>query len=167
MIEAPRSRGADPFDYAETIVRCAQGDRAALRQLYERDAGALLGVATSIQQRPELADDAGRAGLFAILRNRALNILRDGAREESTDADLLAGEPDDRPDPEAVVALLDETQRLRVCLEALEPRRREGLVLAYTHGLSHGEVAARLRVPLGTAKSWIRRAFLEVRECMR
>ncbi|WP_342586209.1 sigma factor-like helix-turn-helix DNA-binding protein [Methylobrevis pamukkalensis] len=55
---------------------------------------------------------------------------------------------------------------MRRCLEGLEPQRRAGLVLAYTHGLSHGEIAARLAVPLGTAKSWIRRAFMTLRECM-
>lgn len=147
----------------------------------------MLGVAIRILRRRELAEDAvqdafvqvwrraatfdrdrgaGRAWLFAILRNRALNILRDGSREETSGADLLADEPDDGPDPEAVVLLLDDTSRLRTCLQALEPHRRQGLVLAYTYGLSHGEIAAQLRVPLGTAKSWIRRAFLQVRECM-
>ena len=188
MSEASRGPCTDAFDYAAAIARCARGDQAALRRIYERDAGAMLGVAARILKRRELAEEAvqdafvqvwrraasfdakrgsGRAWLFAILRNRALNILRDGAREEPTDAALLADVPDDAPDPEAVVALIDDTSRLRTCLEALEPKRREGLVLAYTYGLSHGEVAARMRVPLGTAKSWIRRAFLDVRECMR
>lgn len=185
---APEAVPGAAFDYAEALAGCARGERTALRRIYDRDANSMLGVAIRILRRRELAEEAvqdafvliwrraasfdptrgnGRSWVFAILRNRALNILRDGAREESTDAPLLADEPNEGPDPEAAVALLDETSRLRVCLEGLEPRRREGLVLAYTHGLSHGEVAARLRVPLGTAKSWIRRAFLEVRECMR
>ncbi|HEV7251803.1 MAG TPA: sigma-70 family RNA polymerase sigma factor [Mesorhizobium sp.] len=176
------------FDYADALRRCAKGERAALRLLYEQDAGAMLGVAARILRRRDLAEEAvqdtfvqvwrraasfdpargaGRAWLFTILRHRALNILRDGGREEATDADLLADEPDDAPDPEAVVVALDEASRLRRCLEGLEPQRRQGLVLAYTFGMSHGEVAATLRVPLGTAKSWIRRAFLQVRECMR
>jgi RNA polymerase sigma factor (sigma-70 family) len=179
--------GPEAFDYEEVITSCARGERAALRALYEQEAGAMLGVAMRILRRRDLAEEAvqdafvqvwrraetfhagrgaGRAWLFAILRNRALNILRDGAREETTDADLLSEAPDDAPDPEAILVLLGETSRLRVCLDALEPRRRDGLVLAYTHGLSHGEIAARLSVPLGTAKSWIRRAFLQVRECM-
>lgn len=188
MTQRRSSAPAAGFDYEDAIVRCARGEAAALRQLYERDAGAMLGVAIRILRRRELAEEAvqdafvqvwrrassfkaergaGRSWLFAILRYRALNILRDGAREETTDAVLMAEVADDMPDPEAAVALLDETSRLRACLGALEPKRREGLVLAYISGLSHGEVAARLRVPLGTAKSWIRRAFLEVRECMR
>ncbi len=39
-------------------------------------------------------------------------------------------------------------------------------MLAYTHGLTHGEIASRLGVPLGTAKSWIRRALTALKECM-
>jgi RNA polymerase sigma-70 factor (ECF subfamily) len=48
----------------------------------------------------------------------------------------------------------------------LEPRRRLGVLLAYVEGLSHGEIAARLGVPLGTAKTWVRRSLIQLRECL-
>ena len=57
-------------------------------------------------------------------------------------------------------------RRLRACLETLEPRSREGILLAFVHGLSHAEVAARLSEPLGTIKSWIRRGLLRLRSCL-
>jgi uncharacterized Zn finger protein len=41
-----------------------------------------------------------------------------------------------------------------------------GLVLAYVHGMSHGELAGRLKVPLGTVKSWVRRSLFALQECM-
>ena len=55
---------------------------------------------------------------------------------------------------------------LRRCLSALEPEKRESILLAYVSGCSHGEIAAVLRVPLGTAKSWVRRGLVALRDCM-
>jgi DNA-directed RNA polymerase specialized sigma24 family protein len=33
-------------------------------------------------------------------------------------------------------------------------------------GLSHGELAGRFGVPLGTMKSWVRRSLTILKECM-
>jgi RNA polymerase sigma-70 factor (ECF subfamily) len=178
---------AGSFDYAGMLRRCAAGDRAALRRIYERDAPIMLGMAVRILRRRDLAEEAvqdafvqvwhkaasfdsrrsnGRAWLFAIVRNRALSILRDGSREELGHDESVFDRIDDAPGPDAVVASLAETGRLRRCLEQLDERRRHALVLVYTRGLTHGELAASMSVPLGTAKAIVRRALLALRECM-
>ena len=64
------------------------------------------------------------------------------------------------------MSALSDADALRRCLERLEPLRRHAIVLAYTRGLTHGELAGRLGVPLGTVKSWIRRSLAALRECM-
>ena len=69
-------------------------------------------------------------------------------------------------DAEAVLMRLSDTGSLKRCLEGLEPARRQAITLAYIHGLSHGELAGRLGVPLGTIKSWIRRSLISLRDCM-
>ncbi|MGE0723160.1 MAG: sigma factor-like helix-turn-helix DNA-binding protein, partial [Alphaproteobacteria bacterium] len=56
--------------------------------------------------------------------------------------------------------------RLRRCLERLDARRREIIVLAYAQGLSHGELAGRLKIPLGPIKSLIRRSLVVLKDCM-
>ncbi len=61
---------------------------------------------------------------------------------------------------------LSESGRLRVCLERLDAPRRAVLLLAYVNGLTHGELAGRFGVPLGTMKSWVRRSLLSLRECL-
>ncbi len=61
---------------------------------------------------------------------------------------------------------LSDTSALKRCLELLDPPRRQAILLAYVHGLSHGELAGRLGVPLGTMKSRIRRSLLVLQECM-
>ena len=67
---------------------------------------------------------------------------------------------------ESALARLPETSALRRCLERLDPQRRAVVVLAYVHGLSHGELAGKLGVPLGTVKSWVRRSLISLQECM-
>lgn len=147
----------------------------------------MLGIAARILRRRDLAEEAvqdafvqvwrkaasfdpgrssGRAWLFAIVRNRALSILRDGSREELGHDESVYERADDAPQPDAVVAGLEESSRLRRCLEHLDQRRRDALVLVYTRGLTHGELAAGMNIPLGTAKAMIRRALLSLRECM-
>jgi RNA polymerase sigma-70 factor (ECF subfamily) len=97
---------------------------------------------------------------FAQLR--AGGILRDENRFTSDEdaADQAA------PMTENALAHLPETSALRRCLERLEPARRAVVVLSYVHGLSHGEMAGKLGVPLGTVKSWARRSLISLQECM-
>jgi RNA polymerase sigma factor (sigma-70 family) len=169
------------------LVAIAGGDRAALRSLYEGEAPRMLGVALRLLKRRDLAEEAvqdafiriwqhagtfdpkrgsGRSWLYAILRHRALNILRGESRTELVDDFEPFGLESPDVSPEDWVTHLSDAGALRRCLERIEPTRRKALLLAYTEGLSHGELAGRLGVPLGTMKSWIRRSLIALRECM-
>ena len=66
----------------------------------------------------------------------------------------------------AAITRLSDESALKQCLDRLDETRRRLIVLAYTEGLSHGEIAAKLGAPLGSVKSWIRRSLLSLRECM-
>ena len=55
---------------------------------------------------------------------------------------------------------------LKRCLDELEPDRRGLLISAFVDGLSHSQIAARSSMPIGTIKSWIRRALLGLRRCL-
>lgn len=178
---------ATGIDIEAALARCASGDEAALRSIYDAEAGRMLGVALRLLRRRALAEEAvhdtfvqvwraartfdpargsGRTWIYAILRNRALNILRDEARSDLV-ADPVGEEvASEEEDPESVVARLSDADALKRCLQGLEPRRRTAIVLAYVHGLSHGELAGRLSIPLGTIKAWIRRGLLSLKECL-
>jgi RNA polymerase sigma factor (sigma-70 family) len=174
-------------EVTNVILRCAAGDRTALKQLFDTETPRMVGVAERILRRRALAEEAtqdafvqlwrrassfdatlgsGRTWLYTILRNRSLNILRDESRTELSNDDTAFDGVSDEDDPEVVVMKLGEASRLRACLEKLEPERRQAIVLAYAKGLSHGEIAGKLGIPLGTIKSWIRRSMLTLRECM-
>ena len=51
-------------------------------------------------------------------------------------------------------------------METLSPDQRQSLALAYVHGLSHAELSAHLREPLGTVKTWVRRGLERLRGCL-
>ncbi len=175
------------FDVNDVLRRCAGGDRVALRALYDREAARMLGIAMRLLRRRALAEEAvqdafvqiwrradsfdpargdGRTWIYAVLRHRALNILRGESRTDLVDDfEPMALQSED-DDPETLVSKLSDAGALRRCLERLEADRRQAIVLAYVHGLSHGELAGRMGVPLGTAKSWIRRSLTTLRECL-
>lgn len=168
-------------ELAAALARCAAGDKTALRVVYACEAPRMLGVARRMLRRRDLAEEAvqdtfvriwraaarfdpergsARTWIYAILRNCTISILRD----ESRFVDDALSDPIVAPD--ATLAALPESIALRRCLDRLEAPRRTAIVLAYVHGFSHGELAGKLGVPLGTAKSWVRRGVAALQECM-
>jgi RNA polymerase sigma-70 factor, ECF subfamily len=116
------------------------------------------------------------AWMAAIVRNRAIDVRssHDVARVDSYHAvldDDPEGSLDRLFDWSTPTADDDEDRRraaqwLRDCLSRLAAVERQSLVLAYQHGLSHSELAAHLKKPLGTVKSWVRRGMSSLRECV-
>lgn len=175
------------IDYAGALAACAKGDRASLRQIYDVEGGRLLSIALRIVRRREIAEDvlhdaflsiwrragtfdpalgSARGWIYAIVRNRALNTVRDNKREEVSTDGLEA------PELETEAVIIDAVERLslqsqlRKCLEQLDAQKRQSVLLSYVVGFSHGEIAGRLGVPLGTAKSWVKRGLAELKGCM-
>jgi RNA polymerase sigma-70 factor (ECF subfamily) len=181
------SQEASGLDYEASIEACARGDHAALRALFEEDAGRLIGVARRIVRRHDLAEEvvqdafvqiwrhagrydpqlgSARGWVYTIVRNLALNVVRDSAREHLfSDHELHALKDQDQIIDDAFHRLANNS-RLRFCLEQLDDKKRRSLLLGYVAGFSHGEIAGKLGVPLGTAKSWVRRAVAALRECL-
>ena len=173
--------------------RSQPGDaEAALRRLYELTSSKLFGLAMRVVGNRELAEDvlqdtflniwrvAGdyRASLSPpmawmglIVRSRALDFLRRRASERADVAveldeqlaDTLAG---DAADPLDTSSASEQAWALHECLRKLEAKQRQVVSLAYLRDLSHGELAAQLKLPLGTVKTWIRRGLEQLRGCM-
>jgi RNA polymerase sigma-70 factor (ECF subfamily) len=128
----------------------------------------------SIWQRARSFDasrGAGRGWIYSVVRNAALNWVRNHAREVPVDEESHAALEDDLAlSRHATTVDPNETRadlgRLASCLDRLEPERRECIVLAYIDGCSHGEIAQRTDKPLGTIKSWIQRGMRSLRDCM-
>jgi len=68
--------------------------------------------------------------------------------------------------PEQRLEARELEHAIQHCLEALPPAFRTIVVLVDVQGLDYVEVAAALRVPLGTVKSRLARARLRLRRCL-
>ena len=114
--------------------------------------------------------------LTHIARNRAIDSLRRAQAQPRTESTTRADD-DDRPDAAEAIAddapgpldllgLASQKRELSACMERLTPPQRQSVALAFFDGLSHAEVAAQLREPLGTVKSWVRRALSTLKGCL-
>ena len=94
--------------------------------------------------------------LFAIARNAAFDALRSRAAASRWEVPDL---PDDGPGPDERASAAEQAFRVHAAVDGLPDQEREVIELAYFHGLSQSEVAARLGAPLGTVKTRTRRAL--------
>jgi RNA polymerase sigma-70 factor (ECF subfamily) len=114
--------------------------------------------------------------LTSIARNRAIDSLRRAQAQPRTESSSR-DDDDDRPDaaetwaddgpgPLELLGRASDARELSQCMEHLSPPQRQSVALAFFDGLSHAEVAEQLREPLGTVKSWVRRALMTLKGCL-
>lgn len=177
--------GAEAQRLARLIQRTGTGDRAAFRELYLRTSAKLMGVIVRILRSRSDASDvlqdvylkiwtnsasfapengSAMAWLISIARNRSIDIvrMRTAAATETQETEWfekLQGATDVEGDFMNKDALIH-------CLERLDPRVREAIMLAYYEGLSREELAERLDMPVGSVKTWLRRGSLALRDCL-
>ena len=116
--------------------------------------------------------------LTSIARNRAIDSLRREQTQPRLQTPGAAGgtgtEEDDvyetvadaAPGPLDLLSRATDARALGECMEKLSALQRQSVALAFYQGLSHAEVADQLRQPLGTVKSWVRRALLTLKSCL-
>lgn len=174
------------------LDRMAAADESALKALYALTSAKLYGVALRVLGKAEWAEDVLQesflyiwrsasfyrstrsppmAWMSLVVKSRAIDFQRHLTVEKQhlmhemtadVEQQLTADVPsalDLRHASQAAIAL-------HSCLSALDHQQREVVSLAYLKELSHGELAERLKLPLGTVKSWIRRSLDELRRCM-
>jgi RNA polymerase sigma-70 factor (ECF subfamily) len=170
------------------VTRMAGGDSSALAELYDRHGRAVYSLSTRILRDPSEAEDvvqevftqawreAGRyraerasvAGwLLMLARTRAIDRLR---ARRVRGIGLASADGPEQVDPAAdqESAYIDAAWAARIrdaCL-ALPNGQRTAVELAFFEGLTHVEIADRLREPLGTIKTRIRTALLRLRDAL-
>ncbi|MEP6875738.1 MAG: sigma-70 family RNA polymerase sigma factor [Burkholderiales bacterium] len=115
--------------------------------------------------------------LTSVARNRAIDSLRRAHAQpllktnvtttnDDEETDVYDTVADDAPGPLDLLSRASDARALGRCMESLNPQQRQSVALAFFDGLSHAEVADSMRQPLGTVKSWVRRALMSLKGCL-
>jgi RNA polymerase sigma-70 factor, ECF subfamily len=164
---------------AALMRRVAAGDAQAFAAVYGRHAPAAFGLARrmlgpaaaeevvqecflALWRAPAYRAERGslRAFVLAVVRNRAIDVLRADGRRAGAPPEAQAGEA---PRIEEAVERREEARALRSALAGLPVPQREALALSYYGGLTQTEIAQRLGVPVGTVKGRIRLGLRRLR----
>jgi RNA polymerase sigma-70 factor (ECF subfamily) len=107
-----------------------------------------------------------RSYLLAQTHGRSLDVLRaETARRRREERDAQRS-VDPRPDVEGEAIANTVADEVRRALASLPAGEREPVELAYLAGLPYREVATRLGIPEGTAKSRIRSGLSRLRAAL-
>jgi RNA polymerase sigma-70 factor (ECF subfamily) len=173
----------------ELLAQSALKNQRAFADLYELTAPKLYGVALRILRRQDWAEEVlqecyvniwNHAGDYAvqrsapltwmtsIVRNRCLDWLRRPQQEATGQEYDIAVEAwqDDSPGPMEQLMNSSDAAALARCLQLLEAKQRQSIMLAFFHGLSHSELASHMKQPLGTVKTWVRRGLERLKGCL-
>ena len=177
----------DQDHLAALLGRAALGDRAAFAEIYRATSAKLFGVSLRIVRERPLAEEAlqdsfvniwnhaadyARAKsapltwMTAIVRNRSLDIVRRAREEPDIDEQLTAALADESAAPARDAEARSDAHSIRDCFQGLDAEQRQTIALAFYHGLTHSELAAHLRRPMGTVKTHIRRGLARLRDCL-
>ncbi|MGA2568408.1 MAG: sigma-70 family RNA polymerase sigma factor, partial [Pseudolabrys sp.] len=105
--------------------------------------------------------------LIAIARNRAIDRLRASRQSRRMEPIDQASEVvDSAITADNALESVQDHARLHGCLDGLAAHERGALRGAFFDGNTYEDLAARMSVPLGTMKSWIRRAMIKLKACL-
>ena len=170
----------------ELVILLQNKDQKAFSYLYDNYAGALNGVIYRMVDNRELAEDIlqeafikiwnnfsnydhlkGRlfTWMLNITRNLTIDTLRSKGYKKQTkissDENSVSNYTDD-----SKVAERFDSMGLRKQLVNLKPEQRSIIDLAYFNGYTQDEISKELGIPLGTVKTRMRTAILELRKIL-
>lgn len=150
-----------------------------LEELFGLFEAPLLGYARRLIRNEETAQDivqeafirlSGRIGevehprawLYRTVHNLAVSHFRGAGLWSAAGEEEIAECRDPEPLPDVRLERIEEMEMARVCIEAMEERKRELLRMKFEEGLSYKEMAGRLGLSAGNVGYLIHHALREL-----
>lgn len=168
----------------ELVSKLKSQDTIAIQALYDMYSGALLGVISRIIPQIEVAEDilqetfikiwnsadsydSTKGRLFTWMMNIARNLSIDKLRSKdfkNSEKNQDIENNVDFIDAQKKVTFNADLLGLKELVTALKPEYNDVVQMIYFKGYTHVEAAEELNLPLGTVKTRIRKAILELRK---
>lgn len=167
----------------QIVTFLQQKDKKAISLLYKNYSGALFGIIKRTISSEEVANEvlqdvfvkvwknadkynAQKGRLFTwlvqITRNASIDTIRSGRYQRGTKTDELDVIVSNSLDHSEEADIKDEG--LRNVVNELDPKYRSIIDLVYFQSYTQSEVAKELDIPIGTVKTRVRSAILELRK---
>ncbi len=167
---------------AALVKRCLSGEPGAARELVERFQSDVLAVCRRLLAHLHDAEDVAQEVFLRVFRSLsrwdqtrplrpwvlgiAVNRCRTwiGRRGKGPElSEYLHEAPDRRPADDSA----EMAREIRAAVDALRPEYREVFVLFHEHGQPYEAIAGAVGRPVGTVKTWLHRARLELLDRLR
>lgn len=179
------------LDDAELMALIARSHAEALSELYDRYHRLVFSLALNSVADYAIAEEitldiftriwekagtyqADRAKvttwLMSMTRHRSIDELRQ--RKSRLERDSIGWAETSSPpeaggnDPEEVLELALQRERVRTAVAQLPAEQKQALALAYFRGYTHSQIAEILQQPLGTIKTRLRSAMQKLRQIL-
>jgi RNA polymerase sigma-70 factor (ECF subfamily) len=175
------------YNEQELVSLLKSRDNSAFAYLYDHYSGALYTIILQIVENSEIADDVlqevflniwrkmesydstkGRlyTWMLNIARNAAIDMIRSKSFQNSRKNQSIPDNVDVLGSGSAMQPNIDMLG-LKKLLESLKPELRTLVDLAYFKGYTHEEIAEIEEIPLGTVKTRIRSALMQLRTILK
>lgn len=177
---------APAVDLDALLAQTATGDQNSFSTLYDHTAARVLGLIRRVMIDPAQSEEVtqevflevwqsasrfdpnkGRAltWIMTMAHRRAIDRIRSAQASRNRDTAIgIRDLPTAYDQVSETVEVRIEHERVEVAMSKLSETQREAVSLAYYGGLSQSEVAERLGIPLGTAKTRLRDAMIRLRQ---
>ena len=175
-----------PLTKEELLGRVAQGDQKAFAALYDEISPRVFGLVRRLlvdhaqseevtqeifleiwtnATRYEPSKGGATTWILTMAHRRAVDRIR--ASQAGRDRDIKIGIRDYVAEYDNVASTVEVTiehERVKEAMSQLTELQRQAVSLAYYGGYSHSEVAAMLKVPIGTVKTRLRDGMIRLRD---
>ena len=175
------------YDEDELVILLQRRDQQAFSYLYDNYAPALNGVIFRLVEDKSLSEDIlqeafikiwnnfssydkSRGRLFTWMVNLTRNLTIDTMRSKGyKKQSKISGDENSVNNLQAAGARIDkfDAMGIRKQLSNLKPDQKIVIDLAYFNGLTQEEIAKEMGIPLGTVKTRMRAAILELRKMLK